>query len=88
MSGGAVGGRGGGGEPEVTSGSAKETRRRPLGGEDKTLAERQEGWREAAPVATPARRFGGLHILWGMARFEAMCGNNFDPGTHLDFEKM
>ena len=63
MSGGAVGGRGGGGEPEVTSGSAKETRRRPLGGEDKTLAERQEGWRDTDPLAA----FGGRSLRGGSA---------------------
>ncbi len=43
MSGGAGGGRGGGDDPEVTSGQAKVTR---FGAAGETLAERQDGWRE------------------------------------------
>jgi hypothetical protein len=56
MSGVAGGGRWGGGEPEVTSGQAKETWRRHFGAEGKTLAERQEGWRETDPLAAFGRR--------------------------------
>jgi hypothetical protein len=82
MSGGAGGGRWAGG-PAVTSGEAKETRRR-LGTGGKTLSERHDGWRETDPLAA----FGGQRILWCMARFETVCGNNFDLGPLLDFEKM
>ncbi len=46
MLGGAGGGRRDGADLEVISGQAKVTRRRHFGAAGKTLAERQEGWRE------------------------------------------
>jgi hypothetical protein len=52
MSGGAGGGRRGGGEPEVTSGRANVTRRRCFGVDGETLAEKQERWCEpGVPLA-------------------------------------
>jgi hypothetical protein len=38
--------------------------------------------------ATSAGRHGGLRILWRMARLEAMCRDDFCPGTELNLEKM
>jgi hypothetical protein len=38
--------------------------------------------------ATSAGRLGGLRILWRMARLEAMCRDDFCPGTELHLEKM
>ena len=67
MSGGAGGGRWAGG-PAVTSGEAKETRRRPgTGGE--TLSERHDGWRETDPLAA----FGGRPLRGGSAA-STSCG--------------
>ena len=45
----------GGGDLEVTSGQAKEKQRGRFGAEGKTLAGRQDCWRETDPLAA----FGG-----------------------------
>jgi hypothetical protein len=37
---------------------------------------------------TSAGWFGGLHILWCMARLEAVSRDGLCPGTNLNFEKM
>jgi hypothetical protein len=63
MSGGAGGGRRGGGELEVGSGQANVTRRRRFGAAGEVLAERQEGWRDTDPLAA----FGGRSLRGGSA---------------------
>ncbi len=63
MSGGAGGGRGGDGEPEVTSGQANVTRQRCFGADGETLAEKQECWRE--PDNGGWRSTGGLTAFGG-----------------------
>jgi hypothetical protein len=34
------------------------------------------------------RAKSGLRIFWRMARFEALCRDDFCPGTELKLEKM
>ncbi len=69
MSGGAGGGRRGGTDPEVTSGKAKVTHRWHFGAAGKTLAERQEGWRDKDNLAV----FGGWPLRGGSAACTS-CG--------------